>query len=62
MAIPTAGSHLQMNKELWLAETFSKMVAPIACSHFQLIEELWLADTDTILEAESILRRTVNTL
>ena len=45
MAAPIAGRHLQLNEELWLADSFNKMAAPIACSHLQLNEELWLADS-----------------
>ena len=45
MADPIAGSHLQLNEEVWLAETFSKMATPTTGLNLQLKEQLWLADT-----------------
>ena len=50
MTTPIVGRELQLNEELWFAETFSKMSVPTADRHLQLKKQLSLAETDDHFE------------
>ena len=46
MTTAIAGSHLQLNEEISLTETFSKMAPPTAYCYFQLHEQILLAESN----------------